>query len=319
LATVLLPASWRRRMLAVAALAAGVIAGAAEWVVEAELRYGGLSRRVHLAQTENGGGGLHFAGAAQARALAGPTLCRNGCHADAPLTYQLWWVALAILASIGIIHALRVRHSRTEMAAAAVALVLAAQYVFTVTYAAPRFMLPSYALLSIPCAAGLIACMRAPRSRLLQVAVISVLAVGTLAHTELQIHIISTRIKPSQSRIYHAYLANARRLVRSGVRHPCLVLGGPPVDQMAYATGCTNIPMNLAQAGAAAESGTDVVWLHAETPPRWSGISWRAVRFRHPIDAMSKAYVGHAERAMTTTASQPVQARFRDFDPSSGR
>jgi hypothetical protein len=306
LATVVLAASWRSRMRAVAALVAGVIAGVAEWIVEAELRYGGLMRRVHLAQAENGGGGLHFAGAAQVRALAGPTLCRNGCQADAPVVYQLWWVAFGVLALIGIIHAHRVRHSRSEIAAAVIALVLAAQYVFTVTYAAPRFMLPSYALLSIPCAAGLIACVRAPRSKPFQATVISLLASGMLAHTALQMQVISTRLKPGQSRAYHGYLADARRLVRSGVRHPCLVLGGPAVDQIAYATGCTNIPANLAQARAAAANGTDVVWLLAGIPPRWRGVSWHAVTFRHPIGATSHAYVGLVERAMTTMTSVVV-------------
>ncbi len=292
LASALLRASWRRRGLAVAALVVGAVAGVAEWIVEAEISYGGLMRRVHLAEVENGGGGLHFAGAAQARALAGPTLCRNGCDADAPLPYQLWWVAFGVLALIGIIHARRARHSRTDLAAAVVAIVLAVQYVFTVTYAAPRFMLPSYALLSIPCAAGLIACLRAPRSRRVHIAVLALVAIGATAHTALQVEVIVTRIKPSESRTYHGDLADARRLVRNGVHRPCLVLGSPADDQIAYATGCTNTPTDLTRARAAAEGGSDVVWLHARTPPTWPGMRWRALLLPHPIGALTEAYVG---------------------------
>ena len=292
LASMLLPATWRSRCLAVGALAGGLLGGVTEWIVEAVLRYGGLMRRVHLAQAENGGGGLHFAGAAQARALAGPTLCRNGCHADAPLPYQLWWIALGIFALIGAIHAQRARHSRTEMAAAVIALVLAAEYVFTVTYAAPRFMLPSYALLSIPCAAGLITCTRAARSRPAQAAAVTMIAIGALAHTALQVRVIVTRLEPAENRTYNAYLADARRLARHGLHRPCLVLGSPAVDQIAYATGCTNVPTDPTQARRAAEQGTGIVWLFTATPPDWPGITWHSVALRRPIGDINAAYVG---------------------------
>jgi hypothetical protein len=223
--------------------------------------------------------------------LAGPTLCRNGCHAHAPLPYQLWWVALGGFALIGIIHAQRVRHSRAEVAAAVLALVLAVQYVFTVTYAAPRFMLPSYALLSIPCAAGLITCVRAAGSRPARAAVVALTAIGALAHAALQVQVIVTRLKPSESRAYHTYLADGRRLARHGLHRPCLVLGSAAVDQIAYATGCTNVPADPTQARGAAEHGTGIVWLLTAAPPNWPGITWHSVALRRPIGNITAAYL----------------------------
>ncbi len=292
LGSMLIPAGWQRRMIVTAALAAGVLAGVAEWIVEAELSFGGVMRRVHLAQAENGGGGLHFAGAAQARALAGPTLCRNGCHVDAPFPYQLWWVFLAAFALVGIISAGRTRRSRPEFVAAVVALVMAAQYLFTVTYAAPRFLLPTYALLSIPCAAGLIACARTPRSGAPRAVVVSLLVLGLSAHTAVQLRVVLTKLKPFETRSYHGYLADGHQFVEHGIHRPCLVLGGPAADQIAYATGCTDTPTSLARARIAAGRGTQFVWFRAAAPPTWPGIAWHPVVLRRPIGTTTTVYLG---------------------------
>ncbi|WP_322975398.1 hypothetical protein [Actinacidiphila bryophytorum] len=84
---------WRRPAL-FAVLAAGLLAGCAEWVAEAYVRYGGPTARLHRASAIEGGLGLHFAVDDQIRALDGRTLCRP---CDVPWRHRAdsaWWFAL---------------------------------------------------------------------------------------------------------------------------------------------------------------------------------------------------------------------------------
>ena len=73
----------RRRGMVSAVLIAAVAVGWSEWIVEAFVSYGGLVRRLQAASAENTAG-LHMALGLEARALAGPTLCR-------PCTQPVVW------------------------------------------------------------------------------------------------------------------------------------------------------------------------------------------------------------------------------------
>ncbi|MCW2497320.1 hypothetical protein [Jatrophihabitans sp.] len=263
----------RRRLRVVAALVLGAGIGIGEWVVEAQTSYGGLMARVHASQAEQGGGGLHFAGAAQARTLAGPVLCRAGCAADAPVAYQLWWVVAAVLVAIGVIATRR----RAEVIMVVVALAMASQYVFTVTYAAPRFLIPTYALLSLPAAAGAIALLRAVRRshwrRLLQVVLIG----GLVANTALQAHVIVSNLAPATRTADRAVLGDAAALHRLGVGQPCLLIGHVDNLRLSYATACSNSARTPAAVRSDLAHGTRVVWLRGTTPSRSYRVHWRRV------------------------------------------
>jgi hypothetical protein len=154
----------RARVVTAAAVVGGFAAGFAEWVVEAFVRFGGPLERLHAAKAAQGAGGLHFALLDQARALAGPLLCRTGCHAAAPGWAMAWWLALPVLVAAGVWAARA--GTRIALAVAAVTgIAVLAEYVVTVPYAAPRFLLPTYALLALPAANGLVvAATRARRS-----------------------------------------------------------------------------------------------------------------------------------------------------------
>lgn len=249
---------------------------AAEWVTEAYTRYGGLSARIAAAQNENGGSGLHFAGAAQARALAGPVLCRGTCHVSASVLYQLWWFALAALVVIAVAHARRHGQLRAELVPLFVGLAAAAQYVFAVTYAASRFLIPAYALLSIPCASGLLYLLWSARGRAVRIAVGAGLAVGLLAHAALQIQVITAHIKPGGSLNAAKVFGEARQLRALGVRPPCLVLGSPANDQnLAYATDCSNVPTSAVAVRDDIEDGTRVAYVRGNRLPTVYGDDWR--------------------------------------------
>lgn len=266
----------RARSRAVVAVTVGTALGSAEWVVEAFTRFGGLARRVSLAQAEQGGGGTHFAGAAQVRALAGPLLCRNGCQPHTAVAYQLWWPALFGLVVVGVRRAGAQRSA--ELVAVAVGVAMAAQYVFTVTYAAPRFLIPTYALLSVPAATGALQLARRVRAPRPRVAVRSALVAAFVAHVLLQAHVITGHIAPSSRATNRATLADARQLRGLGLGRPCLVLGhvGNSNAQVAYATGCKDSPTKAPLVRELLSDGVRVLWLSPAQPSvRFYGVYWR--------------------------------------------
>lgn len=131
---------------------AGLGVGCAEWVVEAHLRYGGVLPRLRRASEIQGGLGWNPAFADQLRSLGGRTPCRP-CDVpwSRPVT-GLWWLALPPLTAGGLLAAHRGGTGKRVALATVAALFLAVPYLLMIGYAAPRFLLPAYALLAIPVA-----------------------------------------------------------------------------------------------------------------------------------------------------------------------
>ncbi len=269
----------RRRLRVGAAVVVGIAVGCAQWVLEAYARFGGPGARIVAAQAEQGGGGLHFAGAAQFRTLAGPILCRAGCHASAAIVYRLWWIGLVLLVIVALFVGARRRELTVNAAPAAVGLAIAAQYVFTVTYAAPRFLIPTYGLLCLPAAAGLRYIVCGIRGRRRRRACSLALAGLLLAHAVVQVQLITSRIGPSMRTGNDRTLADARDLVWLGVRPGCIV-SGPGDENLAYAVRCTNVPTTASAIRHELDEGAQVVWL--VRPPADRATFWRRVALRYP-------------------------------------
>jgi hypothetical protein len=106
--------SWRHWQLP-AAIAAGLVAGCTEWVIEAYLRFGGPLSRLHEAGGEQGGLGLHFAVWDELRALNGPTLCRPCTVGWRQPELGLWWLALPALVALGLLAARRAGRPGTAL------------------------------------------------------------------------------------------------------------------------------------------------------------------------------------------------------------
>jgi hypothetical protein len=148
-AAALLVPGWRRRRTVPALLVAGLVVGVLPWVAEAYLSYGGLLPRLRRAGEIQGGMGLHMAVDDQIRSLSGSSLCRP---CDVPWRHPwtaLWWFALWPLTAAGALAARRAGRTAASATAVVVALSLAVTYLFTIDYAAPRFLLPTYALLAL--------------------------------------------------------------------------------------------------------------------------------------------------------------------------
>ncbi|MEV5147296.1 hypothetical protein [Streptomyces sp. NPDC052727] len=145
----------RRHRRALLVLLAGLAAGAAEWVIEAYASYGGLARRLSDGSAIQGGLGWHFAVVDQVRSLGGRTLCRPCTGALPHPLVTLWWFALPLLAVLALAVAVRARRPAATVLPLACAATAAFPYLFLIGYAAPRFLLPAYALLAIPVADAL--------------------------------------------------------------------------------------------------------------------------------------------------------------------
>jgi len=229
---------WRRWQL-LAAVVAGFAAGAADWVIEAYVRFGSATNRLHEAGAEQGGFGFHFAVWDELRAVNGPTLCRPCTVGLRYPELSLWWLALPVLVVLGGYAAHRAGRLASSVLATACGLSLAFQYLFLINYAAPRFLLPAYALAAIPVAdaiggllTGIQRDLRAPAALLVAV----VLGVQLLIQATVLEHQVAEKV--SFFGDYNRIAADLRSL---GVRPPCLVKGVQDIPVAFYA-GCASAP-----------------------------------------------------------------------------
>jgi hypothetical protein len=236
----LLRRACRRASLA-GVLFGGLVVGLAPWVVESYLRYGGLVARLSRSGQVEGGFGLHFPFVDQLKSQSGRLLCRPCTGGwNHPVT-STWLLVLPLLVAACAVVAMRTRRGATVWLPLACAATAAIPYLVLVNYAAPRFLLPTYALLAIPIADLLAAMIRAtPPAR--RPAIITLVAVCLAVHLSIQYavawHVIRKTATGSQdrTRIAHA-------LHRLGVREPCLVTGDQDIP-IGFAAGCQAVDVS---------------------------------------------------------------------------
>jgi hypothetical protein len=265
------------RLGAAGVIVAGLAAGWADWVVEAFTSYGGLTERIHAAQAQNGGGGIQFAFAAQARALGGPLLCRYGCRAHTPIVLRLWWVAIPILVACAVVAAHRAHELRWVLVPAVAGVAILVEYTVSVGYAAPRFLIPAYALLALPCAEGLLWLVQ-QMPRRLTIASGAVVAGLIVAQFVSQSLVLSRDIDPGANDVTRTVARQARVLQARGVRAPCSV-PGILVNQLAYQLRCGNRPHDPAVTHQEIQRGIQVVRISDRRPdPAQYWSAWPTIR-----------------------------------------
>jgi hypothetical protein len=256
--------SWRP----VAAIACGLLAGGAEWAIEAYVRFGSMTSRLHAAGAEQGGFGLHFALPDELRALNGPTLCRPCVIGVRDPGLDLWWLALPLLVTAGIVAARHAGRLATALLPTVCGLCLAAQYLFMINYAAPRFLLPAYALLAIPVADG-IAFAITGVSRDMRPAVTALVACFLIAQLFTQQLVLDHEVDGTV-KFHDDYARIVTILAEHGVRPPCLIKGVQYIP-IAFYAGC-------ASAGSPAPGEPVAVLVQTiGKPPAWAR-NWRVYR-----------------------------------------
>jgi len=224
----------RSRMLLVAAGVAGLAVGWLPWLVEAVSTYGGVAERLSRASEIQGDLRPQLSVLTALRAVDGPILCRP-CGGPIPVGGVVLWAG-----GLGAVAAALARaRGRGELVRLLVpvsgAASLAVPYLFLVPYAAPRFLLPTYALLSLPVAYALLAGLASVRRRSppLAVGAAAALAVAVLG---LQAVPLWTAVELA-SRQRSAWAGLAATLQDAGLTGRCLVVGEQAAPIGVYA-GC---------------------------------------------------------------------------------
>ncbi|SEK58112.1 hypothetical protein [Streptacidiphilus jiangxiensis] len=227
----------RRRLALLVAVGGGLLAGSAEWIVEAYVRFGGVGERLHLSSLNEGGLGLHWAVGDVLRSVNGPILCRP-CDVSwnhKPLALAAWWLLLPLLVVGGVLVERRAGRFGTALLPALCGLSVAVPYLFLIDYSAPRFLLPAYALLLVP-AAGLLAWLVTsgpPRRRRL---LLLVVGVGLATHLVGQYRQLNQEVAYTvASRADQPYAVP--QLARLGLTGDCL-LTGEDAEPLGWYTGC---------------------------------------------------------------------------------
>ena len=227
---------WRSLRLP-AAVVGGLLAGGVPWVIEAYASFGGLSERLAEASRIQGGLGLHMAVDDQLRSLGGRALCRP-CTGEMPHpVITLWWFVLPLLAVLGLVVAVRAGRALRTAVPLACAATAALPYLFTIAYAAPRFLQPAYALLALPVADALWHLVTAGRGRW-RTALRGVVAVGLAGHLAVQLTVLVHTVDRSAAG-RQDWARTAEGLHRLGVSPPCLVTGHESIP-IGYYTGCSS-------------------------------------------------------------------------------
>ncbi|GAQ71449.1 hypothetical protein ACKI1I_13080 [Streptomyces turgidiscabies] len=240
LAAVLMPALRGHGRLRgrLSAVAAGLVAGALPWVVEAEVRFGGVRNRLAEADEVQGGLRAVFSLGAHFTALDGPLLCRPCTGDSVRLPVTEWWVLLPLLVGLGLWAERRARRSAAPLwLAVAVAGATAAPYLFLVPYAAPRFLLPAYALLAVPAAVGLLAVVHRARNRR-SLPTAAVLTLALLGHWGIQVDLVHSHAS-LQYRAREDWDRITSVLREHGVHPPCVLAGNTSTIPIANTAGCT--------------------------------------------------------------------------------
>nr|WP_107056105.1 hypothetical protein [Streptomyces griseus] len=227
---------WRRPGL-LAALLLGLAAGAAPWVVEAYTDYGGLARRLSDASRIQGGLGWQLAFDDQLRSLDGRTLCRPCTGAMAHPAITAWWFLLPALAVVGLIVAVRARRAAPTLLPLACAAAAAVPYLLLIGYAAPRFLLPAYALLALPVADALVHLVPAAHG-IRRTVVVTALVLALAGHLTVQFAVLERTVHRTTA-AHRDWARTAADLHRLGVRPPC-VLSGHEAVPIAYYAGCAS-------------------------------------------------------------------------------
>ncbi|MGY1437665.1 hypothetical protein [Streptomyces reniochalinae] len=265
----------RARTRTALAVTCGLAAGLLPWAVEASLRFGGVLRRVRAASEVQGGMSPRLtldALKAHAAALDGPLLCRPCDGATLEWSNAGWWLLIPPLLLLG----LRAARQQGRTASAALPLTAAAAvalpYLLFMEYAAPRFLLPAYALLAPVAALGALRAARWARARGTRRARVCVpLGGGALAALHLALQLQQLGIHSGiQTAVRHDWQRVEEVLRAHGVRPPCVLGGNSSTVPVAHTAGC-----HPARAGT-----PDALVLREAPLPAWAAAAdWHL----HPV------------------------------------
>jgi hypothetical protein len=231
----LLVRGWRN-LRVLAAMAVGTALGFVEWLAGAYLWFGGLIERVKLAKQEPPPVHVFFALGTQLRYLNGSWYCADTHNCASAWAHPLetpWWIAFLAIAVLGLWAGWhRSAMKASSVLAGATALWVFLLYAFFVPFGAPRYLLPTLALMAILVADGIVWAVTESRAEWRQPAAI-------LACLFLLGGIFSQRLilqKEAANQFSgRPFKTQAKELEKLGVHTPCVIDN----TSVAYYIGCS--------------------------------------------------------------------------------
>ena len=214
-------------------LGAGLFLGWLPWVIEMSVRFGGPLGAVREAGKEH-----HFGLVPIAENVRLHLLYTDGKYGESAIPGAIWWAVLALMVAVGIARGVTRADRTAALLCAFAAMALAAEYLFFVPALTYRFLLPAYAMASIPFAVGVIALLRgsAP-SRIIGAGVILLLVPWTIWQGA-----VTAEQAPKVNRGAAGPVRVGTTIRRLAAGRPCLVLSQRAYPQVAYAAGCSGGP-----------------------------------------------------------------------------
>jgi hypothetical protein len=222
--------AWRQRKVLIA-MGIGVVLGCLEWVIGGYLWYGGVGSRIQLAGQEPPSFSLYFSWGTQAKVLSGPWYCipPSGCQGWNMPGESVWWVAFLAVAVLGFWAAWRTSDKASSVLAAATAVWVIGLYCLLVPFGAPRYLTPSWALMSILAADGVVWLATKARWHRAGIAIACVFLLSGLISQRFVLQ--REAVEQSSGR---AFAENAAAVRAAGVKPPC-AMDSPSA---AYYAGC---------------------------------------------------------------------------------
>jgi hypothetical protein len=273
-----------RRLTVLAAVAIGELIGWLPWVIEGYVRFGGPVERLRAAET-SGPGGLNLR---SSNLLIIPRLldgtpgycCSGGTPADAgpvPLALTTWLVGVLVVAALGVVLSVSERRLPEMMLVCVPAGLLAAFYLLLPRFTTLRFLLPAFALLSLPVALALVHAMR--RWRKTAAVIIVAALIGHVA----PMLFLAERQMDVNWRWRSTQIRAAAALQPFVSERPCLIIANSS-GPLAFYLGCETVPSRAtkdqpSRVTQARAEGVFVLALLPGAPPPGSYMSsWQQVR-----------------------------------------
>ncbi|MEO3822704.1 hypothetical protein [Actinomadura sp. B10D3] len=233
-AAALVVPGWRWRAIGIAG---GLAGGWGAWLVESFVRFDGPAARLRAIRWVSGEGGLHFVLPRYLATLTGRESCPPTTVDCGPIgvAAALWCAGGLALVVAGVWTA-RGEARRALLVATATAITVGGAYLVLSELAVPRYLLPAFALLSLPAGAGLVVIVRAARRGRTNLVLAGAVIAAALVHTGLQI--AEANRASHRADVALAWPVEASdALAARGVDGDCAVLGRF-APQIAYLRRC---------------------------------------------------------------------------------
>lgn len=221
---------WRKPKVLIA-MGIGVALGFLQWLVGAYLWFGGLGGRIQLSGQEPPSLRLYFALGTQLRSLNGPWYCTPPDCSGWAIPYESpWWVAFLAIAALGLWVGWRSTTKASSVLAAVTAAWVFLLYAFLVPFGAPRYLLPTFALMAILAADAIVWAVSESRwQKLAAIAACLFLLAGIVSQRAI------LQRQGSYLRLGRQFQAQAAQLAKMGVHPPCAMVN----TSIAWYLGCS--------------------------------------------------------------------------------